>query len=130
MSTMTNISKFNYYKRISSNGDFEKRYGIKRIVDTLTNVLNTKRGTYPGDAEFGNILHTFLYEQLDEFTSTSIEQEIKYIAEVYVPEATITNLQVITASDKKGFYAVITISYNEEEAKITIEGDSTGIIAQ
>ena len=117
----TKTSDFNYYKVIGSDADFIKKYGIHRVMDTLINVLNTKRGSFPGDPNHGSILHTFVFDQTDEFTKMDIEQEIRYIAAVYTPEAKITNIQIYNLPDNKGFKASIYLDYQGQLEDFDIE---------
>jgi phage baseplate assembly protein W len=93
----------------------------------------TRRGTRYYLPDFGTRLYEFIFEPMDGPTYSEIEGEIRDSVSQYIPGITITNIEIIPASDgeeDKGTYInsdgqrefrVPGISEKEHTAKIKID---------
>ena len=129
-SNVTNRNDFNYYKVLGADGDFKKKYGLYREIDTLINVLSTPKGSYPGDPQFGSLLHTYMFDETDEITKMNIENEVRYIVETYLNNTTIQSLDITPYKDLQGFQLRIWLRYGEEVKEVPLSIYKGMIVAE
>ena len=74
--------------------------GFKRLVqnvkfhDDLKVLLETQKGTFIGDPEYGSNLHELLFEPANEMTANLIRQEVAYTIEKYNENIAIDRIDV------------------------------------
>ena len=114
------------YLRLSTDADEE-------IRNNLIHLLLTRKGTRYFLPDFGTRLYEYLFEPLDGPTFSEIEFEIRESVEEYIPNLTITKIDIKSASDEeenKGTYVndkdervyrVPGIGTKEHTAKIRID---------
>jgi len=104
----------------------------QEIRTDLIHLLLTRKGTRYYMPNFGTRLYEFIFEPMDGPTFSEIEAEIRASVEEYIPNITITNINVTDASDgeeDKGtyidgderIYRVPGIGLKEHTAKVKIE---------
>lgn len=121
------------YLKLSTDTDTE-------IRNNLVHLLLTRKGTRYFLPEFGTRLYEYLFEPMDGPTFSELEFEIRDSVEQFIPNLTITNIDIKDASEgeeNKGSvvnangvreYAVPNIGIKEHTAKIRIDytiSDST-----
>ena len=126
----TRRNDFNYYKVIGADGDFIKKYGIYREIDTLINVLKTRKGSYPGDPEFGSNLHLYQFDEVDEITRYNIENEIRDIVATYLKNVRLLNIDITPYKDLHGFQIEILLQYGEEKENVVFSVYKGTVIAE
>jgi len=114
------------YLKLSTTNDEE-------IRNNLIHLLLTRKGTRYFLPNFGTRLYEYLFEPLDGPTFSEIEFEIRESVEEYIPNITITKIDIKAASDgeeNKGtivtdnderIYRVPGIGTKEHTAKIRID---------
>jgi len=131
MNLITNLTTdFNYYKHVSTDGDFKKVYGLYRELDTLINILSIRKKTYPGDPEYGSILYYFLFEPADAFTENDIRNEVQRICTQYLKKIRLSKLSVYRFSNLKGFQVYIELQRNEEIATAKLNVTENGMYTE
>jgi phage baseplate assembly protein W len=105
----------------------------EEVRSNLIHLLLTRKGTRYFLPDFGTRLYEFIFEPMDGPTYSEIEGEIRDSVSQYIPGITITNIEIIPASDgeeDKGTYInsdgqrefrVPGISEKEHTAKIKID---------
>lgn len=83
--------------------NLDKNFGTKDIarltdddsvIQSIKNIIFTKKGERPFFPEFGCNVHSLLFENLSEFTFESIRTEIKTAIENFEPRAKIDKIVV------------------------------------
>ena len=91
-------------------GPFNSTYSTKdQIKSNLLNLLLTNKGERLYNPEFGADLKTILFEGITEETNTIIRTLINTNVAAFVPEVTITNLNIVKDEDHNTIS--ITIQY-------------------
>ena len=105
----------------------------EEIRTNLIHLLLTRKGTRYYMPEFGTRLYEYIFEPLDGPTFSQIESEIRDAVSTYLPQLTLTNVQITDASqeeENKGTYidpngvrtfVVPGIAEKEHTAKIRID---------
>lgn len=105
----------------------------EEIRANLIHLLLTRKGTRYYMPEFGTRLYEYIFEPLDGPTFSQIESEIRDAVSTYLPQLTLTNVQITDASqeeENKGTYidpngvrtfVVPGIAEKEHTAKIRID---------
>lgn len=108
-------------------------YSEEEIRSNLIHLLLTKKGSRYYLPDFGTRLFEFIFNPLDGPTYSDIESEIRESVKEYLPNVTLTNIQIKAASDgeeNKGTYVdendervyrVSGISTMEHTAKVRID---------
>lgn len=104
---------------IDSNGDFRKLSGIDAIVTDIIKILMTEKGTYLWDPLYGTGLHKKVFEQGDDVTRQSIDQETHEAIKRYNPNI-VSLINSNFFNGNKGFAVNISINYNGESRRFTI----------
>ena len=119
-------SLYGNYLSLSATNDEE-------IRSSLIHLILTRKGSRYYLPDFGTRLYEFIFEPLDGPTFSDIESEIRDSVEMYLPNITITNIEIKDASqglENKGTtvndndereYRVPGISQLEHTAKIKID---------
>jgi len=108
-------------------GNFLKlnRTSQRAIKSDLIHLLLTKKGDRLYNNEFGSGLYNFLFEQIDEKTTSDIKLELNTSIGRYIPNLTINEL-IITANDDAN-HIKVNIDYTVVEASFE-QSDSIEII--
>ncbi len=104
----------------------------EEIRSNLIHLILTKKGTRYYLPDFGTRLYEYIFEPLDGPTFSQLESEIRDSVSIYIPNITITNIEIKDASDgeeNKGtyvdngerVYTVPNIGIKEHTAKIKID---------
>jgi len=105
-------------------GPFNKTYSTEdQIKSNLINLLLTNKGERLYDPEFGADLKTVLFEGITEDTVDIIKNLIGTNVPIFVPEVTVTNLNVVKDEDHNTIS--VTVQY-----KINISGKSSQITVE
>ena len=83
------------YLDLSDNSDEE-------IRTDLIHLLLTRKGARYFLPDFGTRLYEFIFEPLDGPTFNDIESEIKDSVEKYIPNLTVTSINVTALTDEEG----------------------------
>ena len=101
------------------------RTSQRAIKSDLIHLLLTKKGDRLYNNEFGSGLYSFLFEQIDEKTTSDIKLELNTSIGRYIPNLTINEL-IITANDDAN-HIKVNIDYTVVEASFE-QSDSIEII--
>jgi phage baseplate assembly protein W len=106
----------------NAGGVFKSTYATKdQIKSNLINLLLTYKGERIMNPEFGADLPRLIFEPLDDNIISRIEKQIIDNVTVYIPEITLTNIQITPDIDNNSIY--INIEY-----KIILSGTIDNII--
>jgi phage baseplate assembly protein W len=84
------------------------------IKSDLTHLLLTQKGQRYYSPDFGTNLRKYLFEPNDDITHTEIKTELNETVKKYIPNLTITNLE-ITRQDSSEYLAVVKFDYTISE---------------
>jgi phage baseplate assembly protein W len=65
-------------------------------------LLLTQRGERYYESDYGTNLLKFIFEPNDDLTASGIEEEIKNLVALYIPEVKITSVRFYTLNDEDG----------------------------
>ena len=103
-------------------GVFRSTFSTKdQIKSNLINLLLTYKGERVLNPEFGADLPRLLFEVISDETYVKIQDQIITSIATYIPEITLTNIEITPSIDKNSLY--INISY-----QIKLSGTSDNII--
>jgi hypothetical protein len=103
-------------------GVFKSTFSTKdQIKSNLINLLLTYKGERVLNPEFGADLPRLLFEVISDETYVKIQDQIISSIATYIPEITLTNIEITPSIDKNSLY--INISY-----QIKLSGTSDNII--
>ena len=74
----------------------------EEIRSSLIHLLLTRKGSRYFLPDFGTRLYEFIFEPLDGPTFNDIESEIKDSVEKYIPNLTVTSINVTALTDEEG----------------------------
>ena len=77
-------------------------YSDEEIRSSLIHLLLTRKGSRYFLPDFGTRLYEFIFEPLDGPTFNDIESEIKDSVEKYIPNLTVTSINVTALTDEEG----------------------------
>jgi phage baseplate assembly protein W len=81
-------------------GPFNSTYSTKeQIKSNLVNLLLTNKGERVFNPEFGANLKTTIFEGIVEDTSELIKELINFNVSLFMPEITITNIEITKSED-------------------------------
>jgi phage baseplate assembly protein W len=69
------------------------------VMNSLNNIISTRKGSVPGHPEFGSDLGKYLFELMNPLTIELIKEEIKYSIDRWEPRVTIKNIEIIDDLD-------------------------------
>jgi len=105
-------------------GVFNTTYSTKdQIKSNLINLLLTYKGERIENPEFGADLPRLLFENIDEELYQRIQNQIVSSVTTYIPEITLTNIEITPETDENIIY--INISY-----RLNLSGQQDNIIIQ
>jgi len=108
---------------INSSGDFRELKGIDAIVNGITQILMTEKGTYLFNPEYGVGLQKYLFEPNDEITKARIKEETVVAIKTYEPRVAVNVSVTYSTSNKRSFYLNLEITYRGETRRTTIPFD-------
>ena len=111
---------FDYTSVIISTGDFKRLSDLDVILNSWTNILLTPTRTYDHDPEYGCDLYKMVFEPADDITMEKIKHEIETKLYTYDDRATISEIDVVSLNNKKGFNVNIKVEYNEIEGELEV----------
>ena len=103
----------NYPIQESVKGDYVEMTTTKKeaIKSNLLFFLTTRKGSRYMNPDFGTNLEKFLFEPLDDFTKTNIQDDITTSVMKSFPNITIDSIEIVT-SDSHTVAINIQFSYN------------------
>jgi phage baseplate assembly protein W len=94
-------------------GVFKSTFSTKdQIKSNLINLLLTYKGERILNPEFGADLPRILFEPINENTSQRIQDQIISSTQLYIPEITLTNIEINPDTDKNTIYVAISYIIN------------------
>jgi phage baseplate assembly protein W len=94
-------------------GVFKSTFSTKdQIKSNLINLLLTYKGERILNPEFGADLPRILFEPINENTSQKIQDQIISSTQLYVPEITLTNIEINPDTDRNTIYVAIAYIIN------------------
>jgi phage baseplate assembly protein W len=94
-------------------GVFKSTFSTKdQIKSNLINLLLTYKGERILNPEFGADLPRILFEPINESTSQKIQDQIISSTQLYIPEITLTNIEINPDTDKNTIYVAISYIIN------------------
>jgi len=109
-----------YLSNIDVSGDFKRITGIEVIIASWSNILVTPKRTYQYDPEYGSNLYKMVFEPTDETTEAEITNEVVNSLSLYDDRAIIKNINVIFATNLKGFSVAIDVQYKGEKGQLEV----------
>jgi phage baseplate assembly protein W len=105
-------------------GVFNKTFTTRdQIKSNMVNLILTNKGERIMNPEFGADVRRSLFEQITDNTSTNITDHIISAVSTFIPEVTLTNVDVTTIPDSNTINVLI-------EYKINISGTADQIHVQ
>ena len=96
------------FKTNPLNGDLIALKNTNAIARSLRNIVFTARGEKPFDPDFGCDITKSLFENLDEVTASTIQEEIEFSIVNYEPRVDLVSVNVVPDYDNNQFAATIT----------------------
>jgi phage baseplate assembly protein W len=106
------------------NGPFNSTYSTKeQIKSNLVNLLLTNKGERVFNPEFGANLKTTIFEGIVEDTSELIKELINFNVSLFMPEITITNIEITKSEDTNTILVAVfyRINISGTADQITVE---------
>jgi len=116
---------YDYLPKITAKGEFKRINDLNVIINSWNNILMTPRRTYINDPEYGSDLHLLVFEPADAISVERVQTEILDRLRLYDDRASITNLEVFTFKNKKGYSIDITVEFEGEKSDISISFDDS-----
>ena len=82
------------YRDISSNNLVKFDVDSEAIKNSLRNILNTRKGEFPGDPTFGCSLNEYVFSLNDDLTKVLIENEVSYAIKVWEKRVTLEGIRI------------------------------------
>lgn len=119
MNIRKNTYGINFPFTDSENGDFLSLTEIpeREIKSNLIHLLLTRKGSRYYLPDFGTNLYQYIFEFIDEITIAKIEDEINDAVEKYIPNLTITKINIDSYFNNPEYSEVS----KENSIKITID---------
>jgi phage baseplate assembly protein W len=119
MNIRKNTYGINFPFTDSENGDFLSLTEIpeREIKSNLIHLLLTRKGSRYYLPDFGTNLYQYIFEFIDEITIAKIEDEINDAVEKYIPNLTITKINIDSYINNPEYSEVS----KENSIKITID---------
>ena len=94
-----------------------------QIKSNLINLLLTNKGERVMNPEFGTDLRTVLFNGIVEDTSTEIRNLINTNVAIFVPEVTVSNIQIVNDEDHNTISVTVqyTINLSGKADQITVQ---------
>lgn len=104
------------YKLNTVNKDLRLATDIEAINNSIRNILNTPKGSVPGNPTFGSDLEGVLFEVIDDITFSLIQNIIIDELEKWEERITIqeVNLNSIIDDGQISVNIIYTVNYNNE----------------
>ncbi len=104
----------------TAQGDFQLLTGIETIINSYTNLLSIRRGSYPFSPDMGTDIYKYIFDFLDDYSVELIEQELKTTLQ-QENRAIIQSINVTMDPIFSTIYAQVTVSIiNTAKYSITI----------
>jgi len=102
-------SDLSFKPQLNNEGDLSKAYDYDAIEQSLTNILNTRKGARPMNPEFGCNVHDYLFEIFDRQTAKDMLNEILNAFKRYEQRIQIVDYRANMFIDTQAY--VISIDY-------------------
>lgn len=109
-----------YTSKLGELSDFKPTYSLETIMESWKHILQTPKGTYQYDPEYGSNLHLRIQQPADAQTLSEIYTDIVESIITYEPRAAISDIDISFLDGRKGFNLVITGQYGKQQGKINI----------
>lgn len=109
-----------YSSKLGELADFKPTYSLDTILESWRHILQTPKGTYQYDPEYGSNLHLRIQQPADAQTLSEIYTDIVESLMTYEARAAIVNIDISFLDGRHGFNLVITGKYGQEQGKISI----------
>ena len=83
--------------------DINRVTGDMAVINSIKNLILTNHYERPFQPNIGSNVRRLLFENMDNITANSIENEIRQTVLNYEPRANITRINAIADFDKNGF---------------------------
>ncbi len=94
-------------------GVFNKTYSTRdQIKSNMINLILTNKGERVMNPEFGSDVRRSLFEQITDDLNTIISEKITTSVSIFIPEVTITNINVTTNPDENTINVVVNYKIN------------------
>jgi len=90
---------------------------IESIRQSISNIINTKRGTLPHNPRFGSNVLNYLFTKMTPLNELRIQIEIEFALENFEPRIEIISIDVISNPDLNQYE--INIIYNIKQLSIS-----------
>lgn len=81
-------------------GDINDFVSVDAIKSSLTNIIETMKGSRRKRPEFGGNLWPYLFDPMDEVTAQSIGEDILSVIDIWEPRISIENININPRYDK------------------------------
>jgi len=85
------------------NGDINDFVSIEAIKSSITNIIETMKGSRRKRPEFGGNLWPYLFEPMDEITAQSIGEEVLAAIEIWETRIIIENVNINPVYDRNEY---------------------------
>lgn len=109
---------------IASSGDFERLEGTAVIINRIINQLLITKGTYFFDPLFGENIHRYLFEPVDNITLQEVSNLVSRVIEQNRQNANIAH-EVLFYRDRKGFRINLIIKTDGNICKFPLDIDES-----
>lgn len=83
--------------------DINRNIGERAVINSVKNLISTNHYERPFQPNIGSNVRRLLFENLDNITAVSIENEIRQTIQNYEPRVRISSLKVLADIDRNGY---------------------------
>ena len=121
---------YDYLAKITASGDFKRVEDLSTIISSWNNIILTPKRTYLHDPEYGSNLHKLVFEPADDATVEMIKTELTDTILYYDDRATIEDIEVVLATNGKGYHLNIYINYEGASGTLSVSFDDSTVLPQ
>ena len=100
--------------------DINRVTGDMAVINSIKNLILTNHYERPFQPNIGSNVRRLLFENMDNITASSIENEIKQTVTNYEPRVSITRINAVADFDKNGFRVEMEFFVINKTTPITI----------
>lgn len=110
-----NVTKLKYYSSAEN---------VEAINNSIRNILMTKKGTLPGDPEFGSSIWNVVFEPIDGLTLKLIDSYVRECLAKYEPRVLVNNVDVQEVPEFHTLNILLDFEYLDKKTGETIEAST------
>jgi len=100
--------------------DINRNLGERAVINSVKNLILTNHYERPFQPNIGSNIRRLLFENLDNLTATTIENEIRQTILNFEPRVNISKLNVVADFENNGYRVIMEFFVSNRTTPITI----------